>query len=83
VWTGHEPQAGRIFKLSYRRDGVDCEAQVGEPDPICGHQVLAILDLGRHDPYLVDCASVGGARVQVIVKKPVYAATEFTASTRS
>ena len=82
VRTGHPPRAERIFKLWYRRDGVDCEAEVGKPDPICGHQVLAILDLGRHDPYLVDCASAGGARVQVIVEKPVYAATEFTASTR-
>jgi hypothetical protein len=44
--------------------------------------VLAILDLGRHDPYLVACASPGETRVQVIVEKPVYAATEFTASTR-
>jgi|SwirhisoilCB2_FD_contig_81_5117963_length_751_multi_4_in_0_out_0_1 hypothetical protein len=80
--TGHAPQAERIFKLWYRRDGVDCEAEVGKPDPICGHQVLAILDLGRHDPYLVDCASTAGARVQIIVDKPVYAATQFTASTR-
>jgi len=44
--------------------------------------VLAILDLGRHDPYLVACASPGGASVQVTVEKPVYAATQFAASTR-
>ena len=68
--TGHAPQAERIFKLWYRRDGVDCEAEVGKPDPICGHQVLAILDLGRHDPYLVDCASTAGARLRVHATNP-------------
>lgn len=83
VRTGHAPQSERIFKLWYRHDGVDCEAEVGKPDPICGHQVIAILDLGRHDPYLVDCAATGGARVQVIVEKPVYAVTQFTASARA
>lgn len=80
--TGYEPERARIFKLLCRRGGIDCEAEVGKPDPICGHQVLAILDLGRHDPYLVDCASTAGARVQIIVDKPVYAATQFTAATR-
>jgi hypothetical protein len=77
--TGYEPQADRIFKLWCRRDGVDCEAEVGQPDPVSGQTVLAILDLGRHGPYLIDCGSPGGQRAQVIVEKPVYAVTEFTA----
>jgi len=78
--TGHAPQPDRIFKLWCRRGGVDCEAEVGKPDPVSGQTVLAILDLGRHDPYLIDCGSPDGPRTQVIVHKPVYAVTEFTAA---
>jgi hypothetical protein len=76
--TGYEPQADRIFKLWCRRDGVDCEAEVGKPDPVSGQTVLAILELGRHGPYLIACGSVSGRRVEVIVEKPVYAVTKFT-----
>ena len=80
--TGHEPGAERIFKLLCRREGVDCEAEVGKPDPVCGKTVLAIVDLGRHRPYLIHCGSPGEGSTQVVVEKPVYAVTEFTASTR-
>jgi hypothetical protein len=80
--TGHEPQADRIFKLWSRRDGVDCEAEVGKPDPVCGRTVLAILDLGRHGPYLIDYGSPSGKGAYVIVDKPVYSVTEFAATTR-
>jgi hypothetical protein len=76
--TGYEPQARRIFKLWCRRDGVDCEAEVGKPDPVTGQMVLAILDLGRHGPYLIDFGSPTGARTQLMVPKPVYEVTEFT-----
>ena len=77
--TGHPPQELRIHKLSYRQHGVDREAEVGRPDPMSGHTVLAILDLGRRRPYLIHCGRPGGLAEQVIVDKPVYAATEFTA----
>ena len=77
--TGCEPEAHRIFKLWHRRDGVDCEVEVGKPDPVSGDTVLAILDLGRNGPYVIDCGSPGGQRVQVLVDKPVYAVTDFTA----
>lgn len=76
--TGHRPREGRIFKLWCRRHGVDSEAEVGKPDPVCGQTVLAILDLGRHCPYLIHCGSRGGPTTQIIVSKPVYAVTEFT-----
>jgi hypothetical protein len=78
--TGFEPQEDRIFKLYSRREGVDCEAEVGKPDPICGHTVLAILDMGRRFPYLVQCGCDGAPTTQVIVDKPVYSVTEFTAT---
>ena len=76
--TGHEPMAERIFKLWWRRGGVDCEAEVGKPDPVSGKTVLAILDLGRQGPYVVECGSPGGPITEVVVEKPVYAATAFT-----
>ncbi len=81
--TGHEPQTDRIFKLLSRRDGVDCEAEVGQPDPVCGETVFAILDLGRHEPYLIQCGSAGEAGRHVLVNKPVYSATEFAAPAKA
>jgi hypothetical protein len=80
--TGHEPEGCRIFKLWSRRGGIDCEAEVGKPDPVGGHTVVAILDLGRHDPYLIECRSASGMPAQLIVEKPVYSVTEFTVSAR-
>jgi hypothetical protein len=75
--TDHEPLADRIFKLFCRRGGVDCEAEVGKPDPVTGETVVAILDLGRGAPYVIGCASPGGAITHVLVEKPVYAVTRF------
>lgn len=75
--SDHSAQPVRIFKLSFRHEGADLEAEVGQPDPVDGHTVLAILDLGRHSPYLIHC--VGGSDMQVLVRKPVYSVTEFSA----
>lgn len=76
--VGHPPQPQRIFMLSFRREGVDLEAEVGKPDPVSGDTVLAIFDLGRHSPYLIHCRPSAGPATQVLVSKPVYAVTEFT-----
>jgi hypothetical protein len=43
---------------------------------VCGDTVMAILDLGRHLPYLVHYT--GTADRHVLVSKPVYSVTEFT-----
>jgi hypothetical protein len=77
--TGHRPRAVRIFKLSFRREGADLEAEVGKPDPVQGCTVLAILDLGRESPYMIHCRSTGGFSDRVLVRKPVYSVTEFVA----
>jgi rhodanese-related sulfurtransferase len=77
--SGHVPGTGRIFKLLCRRGGADCETEVGQPDPVCGQTVLAILDLGRGHPYLVCCGTPGGPITQLSVTRPVYAVTEFSA----
>ena len=78
--TGHSPQPLRIFRLWFRHVGTDVEAEVGKPDPVGGNTVLAILDLGRHSPYLLHCRSEKGPPVEVLVSKPVYSVTEFGAN---
>jgi hypothetical protein len=75
--TGHCPQQQRIFKLWFRREGTDAEAEVGRPDPICGETVLAILDLGRGWPYLIRCGRTAAPTTH-LVGKPVYTVTAFT-----
>jgi hypothetical protein len=75
---GHAPRAVRIFRLSFRHEGADLEAEVGRPDPVRGRTVLAILDLGRESPYLIHCRATGGVAQQVVVRKPVYSVTEFS-----
>ena len=77
--AGHRPRPVRIFRLSFRHQGADLNAEVGRPDPVGGRMVLAILDLGRESPYLIHCAPVGGSAHQVLVRKPVYSMTEFSA----
>jgi hypothetical protein len=78
VDTGCPPRSMRIFKLAFRHNGVDLEAEVGRPDPVGGRTVLAILDLGRESPYLIQCESAGESAAQVLVRKPVYSVTEFS-----
>jgi hypothetical protein len=79
VGTGCPPREQRIFKLAFRHHGTDLEAEVGRPDPVGGRTVVAILDLGRESPYLIQCESVGESSAQVLVRKPVYSVTEFSA----
>jgi hypothetical protein len=76
--NGHPPRDRRIFKLSFRREGVDVEAEVGRPDPVRGETVLAILDLGRQLPYVIRCGRPGAPASQIVVAGNVYAVTEFT-----
>jgi hypothetical protein len=76
--NGHAPQDRRIFKLSFRREGVDVEAEVGRPDPVRGETVLAILDLGRQQPYVIRCGRPGAPPTQIVVAGNVYSVTEFS-----
>ena len=50
---GRAPRARRIVELWTRRGNLDCVTTVGEPDPICGHTVIAIFDMGPNQPFLV------------------------------
>jgi hypothetical protein len=50
---GRAPARRRISELWTRRGRVDCVTTVGAPDPVCGDLVLAIFDMGPHQPFVV------------------------------
>ncbi len=51
--TGRAAKPRRIFSISCRVAGRDCEIAVGAPDPVGGATVLAIFDVGGNDRYVV------------------------------
>jgi hypothetical protein len=70
--TGRPARPPRIFKLSYRRDGVDGETCVGTPAAVPDAKVVhAIFDIG--DAYAILWR--GGH--EVLTKKQTYLAHEF------
>jgi hypothetical protein len=75
--VGCPARARRIFKLSCRIEGRDCEVEVGKPFPDHGALVSAILDHGREEPFVV-CTLGSDAGGQLRVERPVYSVTEFT-----
>jgi hypothetical protein len=50
---GRRPSSRRIWTLHARRGSVDCVTEVGESDPVLGGTVLAIFDMGPHQPFVV------------------------------
>ncbi len=50
---GRAPRERRILELWTRRGNLDCVTTVGRPDPICGDTVIAIFDMGPHQPFVV------------------------------
>jgi hypothetical protein len=50
---GRPPSQRRIRELWTRRGNIDCITAVGAPDPICGDVVIAIFDMGSHQPFVV------------------------------
>jgi hypothetical protein len=50
---GRAPARRRISELWTRRGNLDCVTTVGAPDPVCGEMVLAIFDMGPHQPFIV------------------------------
>ncbi len=76
---GRPPRQRRIHKLYTRRSAVDCESEVGKPDPVSGDLVLAILDLGHGRPYVICCGAPGAeaAPTSLLVDHRVYEITEF------
>lgn len=70
VDSGRAPRSRRIYKLSCRRGGADCEAKVGDAE-IFGGIVHAIFDVG--DRYVVYLP--GGH--ETVAKRSTYAVVEF------
>jgi len=50
---GRRPGSRRIVSLWTRRGAVDCVTQVGGLDPLHGGTVIAIFDMGPHQPFVV------------------------------
>jgi len=50
---GRRPSMRRIEKLWTRRGSTDCVTEVGRPDPLRGGTVMAIFDMGPHQPFVV------------------------------
>jgi hypothetical protein len=50
---GRRPSSRRIWTLHARRGSIDCVTEVGMPDPVLGGTVLAIFDMGPHQPFVV------------------------------
>ena len=45
--------ARRILQLWTRRGSIDCFTEVGRHDPLRGGTVMAIFDMGPHQPFVV------------------------------
>jgi hypothetical protein len=76
---GRRPSSRRIAQIWSRRNGVDCLTEVGRPDPVHGDTVMAIFDLGRHQPFVVarQSADGTGAGVREAVGSTAYTVMEF------
>jgi hypothetical protein len=76
---GRRPSARRILRLWTRRGSMDCVTEVGISDPLCGGTVMAIFDMGPHQPFIVwrqpDNGRPGGVRE--ILGCNAYAVLEF------
>jgi hypothetical protein len=78
---GRMPRAQRIFRLWSRRGNVDCVTEVGQPDPLRGDTVIAIFDMGRHQPFIVCRQQQLGSRngTREILECNAYSVMEFDA----
>lgn len=74
---GRRPAARRILRLWMRRGRTDCITEVGRTDPLRGGTVLAIFDMGSHQPFVVWRQSESSDGVREILGCHAYAVLEF------
>ncbi len=76
---GRPPRAQRIFSLWSRRGRMDCLTEVGRPDPLSGGTVVAIFDMGPHQPYVICRQERDGNRddIREVVDCSAYSVLEF------
>lgn len=75
VAVGCPARSRRIFKLSCRFEGCDCEIEVGRPLPHRSEVVAAILDHGREEAFVVH--TLDRADTPTRIARPVYSVTDF------
>jgi hypothetical protein len=76
IAVGCPARARRIFKLSCRFEGTDCEIEVGKSLPGGDDLVVAILDHGRDAAFVVH--TLGRAEAPIRIGRPVYSVTDFS-----
>jgi hypothetical protein len=78
---GRPPTARRILRLWTRRGSVDCITEVGRPDPLRGGTVIAIFDMGLHQPYVIwwQLEAGSGNPVCEVLGHNAYSVLEFDA----
>ena len=78
---GHLPSARRILRLWTRRGNADCITEVGRPDPQRGGTVIAIFDMGPHQPFVIWWQLEPGGRdgVREVLAHNAYSVLEFDA----
>ncbi len=76
---GRRPSTRRISQLWTRRGSVDCVTEVGMPDPLRGGIVIAIFDMGSHQPFVVwrQVESNGDDGAREILGCNAYSVLEF------
>lgn len=76
--TGGRPKPRRILRLWTRRGSLDCITEVGRCDPLRGGTVMAIFDMGAHQPFVVWRQPDGtGEGVREILGCTAYSVVEF------
>lgn len=77
--TGRRPSQRRILQLFSRRGSIDCITEVGREDPLRGGTVIAIFDMGPHQPFVVWRQPDDGAQdgVREILESSAYSVLEF------
>jgi hypothetical protein len=79
--AGCPARARRIFQLRCRLDGADAEIEVGKAISSGSGVVSAIIDHGRHEPFVIHTTPSGDGEAEPLrVPHPVYAVTEFSAA---
>lgn len=75
---GRPPSVRRILRLWTRRGSLDCITEVGRPDPLYGDTVIAIFDMGSHQPFVI-WRQPDGVRdgVRDILGPNAYSVSEF------
>lgn len=78
---GRRPTSRRILSVWTRRGAVDCVTEVGRRDPWRGGTVVAIFDMGWHQPFVVWWQQEPGTgdRVPEILGSSAYSVLEFDA----